>query len=153
MIQGLRYKLRMMGIPIDGPAKVLWDNMSVVHNTTAPESVLKKKSNAIAYHFVQENVAMKVIKIAYEPSESNLADILTKVQSGPVRQAIIRSILWWFKLQEGFADFPVLNRFSVGTNCICIIFVIACNVEVLILFGSLFSPFLENCNDNRQESH
>jgi hypothetical protein len=94
MIQGLRYKLRMMGIPIDGPAKVLCDNMSVVYNTTAPESVLKKKSNAIAYHFVRENVAMKVIKVAYEPSESNLADILTKVQTGPVRQAIIRSILW-----------------------------------------------------------
>jgi hypothetical protein len=57
-----------------------------------------------------------------------------------VRQAIIRSILWWFKLQEGFADFPVLNRFNVGTNCICIIFVIACSVEVLFLFGSLFFP-------------
>jgi hypothetical protein len=77
-----------------GPAKVLCDNMSVVYNTTAPESVLKKKSNTIAYHFVRENVALKVIKIAYEPSESNLADILTKVQTGPVRQAIIRSILW-----------------------------------------------------------
>jgi hypothetical protein len=53
-----------------------------------------------------------------------------------VRQAIIQSILWWFKLQEGFADFPVLNRFSVGINYICIIFVIACSVEVLFLFGS-----------------
>jgi hypothetical protein len=94
MIQGLQNKLRMMGISIDGPAKVLRDNMSVVYNITAPESMLKKKSNAIAYHFVRENVAMKVIKIAYEPSESNLADILTKFQSGPVRQAIIRSILW-----------------------------------------------------------
>jgi hypothetical protein len=94
MIQGLQYKLCMMGIPIDGPAKVLCDNMLVVYNTTAPESVLKKKSNAIAYHFVREYVAMKVIKIAYEPSESNLADILTKVQTGPVRQAIIQSILW-----------------------------------------------------------
>jgi hypothetical protein len=37
MIQGLRYKLPMMGIPIDGLAKVLCDNMSVVYNTTAPE--------------------------------------------------------------------------------------------------------------------
>jgi hypothetical protein len=37
---------------------------------------------------------MKVIKIAYEPSKSNLADILTKVQTNPVRQAIIRSNLW-----------------------------------------------------------
>jgi hypothetical protein len=94
MIQGLRYKLRMMGIPIDGPARVLCDNMSVVHNTTAPESMLKKKSNAIAYHFVQENVAMGVIKIAYEPSETNLANALTKVQSAPVRQNLMRQILY-----------------------------------------------------------
>jgi hypothetical protein len=94
MIQGLRYKLRMMGIPIDGPARVLCDNMSVVHNTTAPESMLKKKSNAIAYHFVQENVAMGVIKIAYERSETNLADALTKVQSAPVRQNLMRQILY-----------------------------------------------------------
>lgn len=48
------------------------------------ESVLKKKSNAIAYYFVQENVAMKVIKMAYEPSDSNVANALRKVQSGPV---------------------------------------------------------------------
>jgi hypothetical protein len=94
MIQGLRYKLRMMGIPIDGPARVLCDNKSVVHNTTALESVLEKKSNAIAYHFVQENVAMGVIKIAYEPSETNLANALTKVQSAPVRQNLMRQIFY-----------------------------------------------------------
>jgi hypothetical protein len=48
LVQGLRYKLRMMGIPIEGPTSVKCDNMSVVHNTTAPESILKNKSNAIA---------------------------------------------------------------------------------------------------------
>ena len=31
--------------------------MSVVNNTSRPESTLKKKSNAIAYHFVHESVA------------------------------------------------------------------------------------------------
>jgi hypothetical protein len=45
--QGLHYKLRMMGVTIDGPTYVDGDNMSVVHNTQRPESVLKKKSNAI----------------------------------------------------------------------------------------------------------
>jgi hypothetical protein len=33
----------MMGIPIDGPAFVYGDNMSVIHNTQRPESMLKKK--------------------------------------------------------------------------------------------------------------
>ena len=56
-IRGLRYKLRMMGIPLAGPAYVYGDNMSVIHNTTSPESTLKKKHNSIAYHFVREGVA------------------------------------------------------------------------------------------------
>ena len=39
--RGLRFKLRMMGIPIDGPAFVYGNNMSVVYNTQRPESMLK----------------------------------------------------------------------------------------------------------------
>jgi hypothetical protein len=80
LIKGLRYKLRMMGIPLDGHAHVRVDNMSVVNNTTAPESTLKKKSNAIAYHFVQESVAAGIIKVGYETSKTNIADMLTKIQ-------------------------------------------------------------------------
>jgi hypothetical protein len=94
LIQGLCYKLYMMGIPIDGPTNVRCDNMSVVNNTTAPESTLKKKSNAIAYHFVQENVAAKVIQIGFEKSTMNLADMLTKLQPGPVHQRLAQRVLW-----------------------------------------------------------
>ena len=50
LIEGLRYKLRMFGIPIDGPTNVFCDNQSVVTNATMPESVLKRKHNSIAYH-------------------------------------------------------------------------------------------------------
>jgi hypothetical protein len=56
-ILGLRYKLRMMGITVDEPSFVFGDNQSVLANTTASESTLKKKSNAIAYHFVREGCA------------------------------------------------------------------------------------------------
>ena len=37
MTEGLRYKLRMMGVPLDGPANVMADNMSVVKNTSTSE--------------------------------------------------------------------------------------------------------------------
>ena len=52
-VRGLRSKLRLMGIPIDGPAFVYGDNMSVlVHSTQErPESMLKKKSNSVRYHY------------------------------------------------------------------------------------------------------
>jgi hypothetical protein len=70
--------LRMFGIPIEGPASVFCDNNSVVLNVTVPESTLSKKHNAIAYHRVRESVASKVIRVAKEPTETNLADPLTK---------------------------------------------------------------------------
>jgi hypothetical protein len=42
-LRGLRYKLRMMGIPVTGPAYILGDNKSVLCNTSIPDSTLKKK--------------------------------------------------------------------------------------------------------------
>jgi hypothetical protein len=56
--RGLRYKLIIMGVNIDGPAYVYGDNILVVHNTQRPESVLKKKSNAICYHTARESAEM-----------------------------------------------------------------------------------------------
>ena len=56
-IRGLRYKLRMMGIPVEGPAYIEGDKKSVLENTTIPDSTLNKKSQSIAYHFVREGAA------------------------------------------------------------------------------------------------
>jgi hypothetical protein len=94
LVKGLRYKARMMGIPIEGATHMRVDNMSVVSNTTKPESVLKKKSNSIAYHYVRENAAAGVIVIEYEPSETNLADMLTKIQNGPTRKVLSDMVLF-----------------------------------------------------------
>lgn len=44
MVEGLRYRLRMMGVPIDGPVNTLCDNDSVVKNVTNPASTLKKNT-------------------------------------------------------------------------------------------------------------
>lgn len=84
----------MMGIELDGHAHMRVDNMSVVRNTSTPESTLKKKSNAIAYHFVCEAVAADIARIAYEPTGSNKADMLTKTQNGPERTKIMQSFLY-----------------------------------------------------------
>lgn len=94
IVKGLRYKLCMMGIPLDGPTHMRVDNESVVKNTSFPESMLRKKSNSIAYHFVRESVAGGVIKIGYETSATNLADMLTKLQSGTERQRLANHVLF-----------------------------------------------------------
>jgi hypothetical protein len=77
LIKSLRYKLCMMGVPLEGPANVLVDNDSVVKNSTVPSSALQKKHNLICYHFVCEAVASHIIRIAFIPCGENLADILT----------------------------------------------------------------------------
>ena len=46
-LRGIRYKLRIMGVPLTGPTYVYGDNMSVIYNTSRPESTMKKKSNSI----------------------------------------------------------------------------------------------------------
>jgi hypothetical protein len=94
LIEGLRYKLRMFGVPIDGPANMYCDNNSVVTSSTKPESTLKKKHNAIAYHKVREAVAQGTIRIAKEPGLTNLADILTKPLPGPRMRQLIQHILY-----------------------------------------------------------
>jgi hypothetical protein len=44
IIKGLRYKLRMMGVPIHGPANVLADNNTMVKNSTVPSQTIHKNS-------------------------------------------------------------------------------------------------------------
>ena len=61
--EGLQYRFCMLGIPIDGSASVFCDNMSVVMNTTRPESTLKKKHNAIAYHRVCKACIIDIVDL------------------------------------------------------------------------------------------
>ena len=79
MIVALRYKLRMFGVPINGPASIMCDNQGIVKNTSIPDSTLTKRHNAINYHIIQEAVAAGIIKIGKEDTRSNLADLFTKV--------------------------------------------------------------------------
>ena len=93
-LRGLRYKLRMMGIAVDGPSYIFGDNMSVIKNTQTPESTLKKKSNAICYHFCRESVAMGESLTAHVPTNDNLADVATKVLFGEKRRHLVRKLLY-----------------------------------------------------------
>jgi hypothetical protein len=93
-MRGLRYKLRMMGFQIDGPTYAFGDNMSVVKNTSAPESVLRKKCNSICYHAVREAVATGELIVAHVPGISNPSDLLTKaVPRGQRRESLVQALL------------------------------------------------------------
>ncbi len=94
MIISMRYKLRMFGVPIDGPAQVYCDIQGVVKNTSLPESVLSKKHNAINYHAVREAAAAGVLEVHKEDKQTNLADLFTKVLSADRRRDLLGSILY-----------------------------------------------------------
>ena len=94
--RGMRYKLRMMGIPVHEPTFMYGDNMSVIKNTQRPESTLSKKSNSICYHFIRESVAMGETLTAHVRSEDNPADICTKIMAGGVKRDKLTSMIMHF---------------------------------------------------------
>ena len=92
-LRGLRYKLRMMGVPLSGTSYIYGDNMSVIHNTQRPESTLKKKSNSICYHAVREAVAMGECLTGHVRSTDNPSDLCTKVISGGTKRNNLVSMI------------------------------------------------------------
>jgi hypothetical protein len=101
LLEGLRYKIRMFGVPLEGAANLFCDNQSVVLNATVPSSTLKKKHNAIAYHRVREAIAAKTVRVAKVLGEKNLADLFTKLLPGPRLYTLIRKILYYPNAFDG----------------------------------------------------
>jgi hypothetical protein len=94
VIIALRYIHRMFGVPLEGPAQVNCDNQGVVKNTSIPESVRSKKHNAINYHAVREAAAAGVLEVHKEDTQTNLADLFTKVLPSDRRRELLGSILY-----------------------------------------------------------
>ena len=90
----IRYKLRMMGVPVEGPSYVLGDNQSVITNVTNPVSQLSKRHNAIAYHKCREEVAARAALLAFESGKENCSDGLTKILVGLNFRRFLDSILY-----------------------------------------------------------
>ena len=93
-LRGLRYKLRMMDIPISGLSYIYGDNMSVVHNISRPKSDLRKKSNSVCYHTVHESVPMGESLVGHIPCKENIADLMEKVLYGQKRRYLVSNILY-----------------------------------------------------------
>ena len=83
LVQALRFKLRMFGIPLDGPASMYQDNEAVYKNIVHPDSVLNKKHHLVAYLMCREAVASEMIRVAKKGTETNIVDLCTKPLSAP----------------------------------------------------------------------
>ena len=94
-IIGLRYKLRMMGIPLKGSANIFMDNESVVKSSMNPDTCLQKKHVSIAYHKSRESFAANIITIFFILSTENLADLFTKALPVIHRKELFRSGIFY----------------------------------------------------------
>ena len=81
--------IQMYGVPIEGPTGMFCDNKAVYKNSSTPESVLRKKHHIIAYHMCPEAVSAGICRIAKEYTDTNLADIFTKVVPRPRREQLL----------------------------------------------------------------
>ena len=86
----------MMGIPCEGPSYIDGDNQSVLATCGIPDSVLKKKSQSIAYHFLHEGAARDEWRTSYvNTHHDNEADlVLTKLlPSGEKQKGFVAKLL------------------------------------------------------------
>jgi hypothetical protein len=93
MLWGLRYKIRMMGIPLFGPTYIYDDNKSQVTNSFRPESTLKKKCHSIYYNAICESVAMGETLLMHIRTGENLEDFLTETTSGAKRRKLVSGVV------------------------------------------------------------
>ena len=94
LVKALRYKLRMFGIPLEGPASMYCDNEAVYKNVTIPSSVLNKKMHGISYHYCREAVAGGTCRIAKEDTTTNLSDLFTKVMGRIKRESLLDRFMY-----------------------------------------------------------
>ena len=71
-VRGLRYKLRMMGIPCEGFTFIYGNNQS---ECACSYSTLKKKLNIFVYKFVREGCARNELRTTYASTHQNAADL------------------------------------------------------------------------------
>ena len=99
-VRGLRYKLRMMSIPVDEPSFMFGDNQSVLDKTANPGSTIKKKSQSIFFHFICKGCARDEWRTAYVKTCENIADLLTKyLPNGEKRWHFVNKILHWLVIK------------------------------------------------------
>jgi hypothetical protein len=94
-IMDLKYTVRMMGIPLDGPAWLFGDNQSVIISSTIPHSSLTKRHNALAYHRVREAVAATVMYFMKVSGKVNVSDIFTKFLPWVDFWPLVQPLLFW----------------------------------------------------------
>ena len=100
MVLADRFKLRALGVPIDGPAFMFGDNKSVVLSANIPTHSLTKRHNFLSYHRVRECIAAThngdpIIRFFHIGTKENPADCMTKSLIGSEIYKHMKPWLYW----------------------------------------------------------
>ncbi|KAL7509576.1 LOW QUALITY PROTEIN: hypothetical protein ACHAXN_007340 [Cyclotella atomus] len=85
-LRSIRYKLRMMGVPIDGATRIFGDNMSVVTNRASRSLIL--------FATMQYAVVMGKALVAHIGAAYNLADLFTKALYGQTCHFLVGRLMY-----------------------------------------------------------
>jgi hypothetical protein len=94
-IMDLKYTLRILGVPIDGPPWMFGDDQSVITSSTILHSSLNKRHNALSYHRVREAIASKLMYFLHLPGVYNPADVLTKALPWITFWPLVQPLQFW----------------------------------------------------------
>jgi hypothetical protein len=74
-IMAMRITLRYLGVEVHGATRLFRDNGSVVTSSLIPDSPLRKRHQALAYHYTREAIASKAVDFRHLPGDLNPAEI------------------------------------------------------------------------------
>ena len=81
-VKSVRYMLRYLGVKVKHATLICGDNKGVVQNYTIPDSLVKKKHVAIAYHMTREAAVAGICHPIKISTLHNFLDVLTKAVGG-----------------------------------------------------------------------
>jgi hypothetical protein len=93
-IMDLCSTLRMMGIPIDGPAWMFEGNQSNITSSTIPNPDLNKCHNALSFDRVHEAITACILYLTHIDGKLNLSDILPKLLAWAIFWPLIEPLLF-----------------------------------------------------------
>ena len=111
-----RYKLRALGVPIDGPSYMFGDNKSVVLSASIPTHGLNKRHNFLACHRVRKCLAAThngepILRFFHISGKDNPSDIQTKSLPGSEIHRHMKPWLHWVDRSEN----AMLNSQQMGS--------------------------------------
>ena len=90
----MRYRARMMGVPVIPSTILIGDNKLIQTSGSLPSSPLSKKHLAIAYHKIREAVAASIMTFVWIGTLLNIADLLTKPLNGMRHRSLTKAFMF-----------------------------------------------------------